>query len=265
MSPDPVQITIPKPCEEDFGPMPTVEGGKFCGQCSQVVVDFTRMTDAQLIDWMQNHRGGCGTFRRDQLNRDLIAPVVRKAPFGMGWLLSLLIIAGCIREENGQKVKRHSPGTEQRTKPEDEVLMGEAPMSTLGNQPDTAQSGLENDTAAKLKKHLKRPEKRPELVDGMIGDNVMGGVPVAMDPLNAAAAVVPDTAKKRGSDRAVRNVSEINRIDITSGVTSTTDQLRYDQSIRISGARSSGTKFIIDGKQIGPAKKTLWQRVFGHR
>lgn len=80
--------------------------GRYCGQCAKVVTDFTRMTDAQVIDWMQNIGGGCGSFRPDQLNRDLIDPVVKRVPFGFGWLLSLLILTGCVRDDGRRKEKR---------------------------------------------------------------------------------------------------------------------------------------------------------------
>lgn len=109
--------------------MQPVSGGKFCKACSQVVTDFTKMTDAQLIDWMANHRGGCGSFRPDQLNRQLIAPNVRKAPFGMKWLLSLLIMTGCIRDE----------GSKQPTKPDMERTLG---LAAIVEQPIVVDSPM---------------------------------------------------------------------------------------------------------------------------
>lgn len=93
--------------------MTRTEGGRYCGQCAKVVTDFTKMTDAQLIDWMRTHHGGCGNFRSDQLNRDLIHPVVRKAPAGFGWLMSLLILTGCVRDQGADKHK--APAAQQHT------------------------------------------------------------------------------------------------------------------------------------------------------
>ena len=52
--------------------MQSVDGGRFCGNCQKVVVDFTAMTDAGVIRSMARHKGStCGRFRAEQLNRPL--------------------------------------------------------------------------------------------------------------------------------------------------------------------------------------------------
>lgn len=52
--------------------MRPVEGGRFCGSCQQTVVDFTTMTDAEVIQAMSRQKGRvCGRFRAEQLNRPL--------------------------------------------------------------------------------------------------------------------------------------------------------------------------------------------------
>ncbi|MEO7990296.1 MAG: carboxypeptidase-like regulatory domain-containing protein [Chryseolinea sp.] len=63
-------IKIPKSCSEkwsSFTPKPS-EGGRFCQSCSKVVIDFTRMSDEQVLDFFSNvHDHTCGRFRPDQL------------------------------------------------------------------------------------------------------------------------------------------------------------------------------------------------------
>jgi len=240
--------------------MPQAEGGKFCGQCSQVVIDFTRMTDAQLIDWMRSYRGGCGTFRPDQLNRDLIEPVVRKAPFGIQWLLSILILTGCMRDEGAKKGERKLPGTEQHINLEDSAMKAETPPPVAAAQLDAGRSRSRNDIASHAEKKRHGAEKRPAVVDGIIEGEVTGGIPVQADPRQFTT----DTLNKRIYDASARNGSEFNGLS-TAGVYSPVAQ-RSGDGLTISGARTTGTRLIIDGvQQVQPVKKNFWQRVFGRR
>ncbi|MEN0049363.1 MAG: carboxypeptidase-like regulatory domain-containing protein, partial [Bacteroidota bacterium] len=70
-----IQLHIPKPCDEKEANMTPVHSGKFCHQCEQHVMDFTTWTDAQLFAFFrQQNARVCGTFRPDQLDKDLYAP-----------------------------------------------------------------------------------------------------------------------------------------------------------------------------------------------
>ncbi|MBS1622694.1 MAG: hypothetical protein JST83_01650 [Bacteroidetes bacterium] len=61
-------ITIPTPCHEQWSNMNATERGAFCHSCQKVVVDFTRMTDEELIHYLQQGTPGCGKFRTEQLD-----------------------------------------------------------------------------------------------------------------------------------------------------------------------------------------------------
>ena len=85
------QIEIPKPCHENWNKMSPVEQGRFCGSCQKAVVDFTGMSDSQLVSFFKKPSTGsvCGRFENDQLGRNLFVPGKR-----MPWLkyfLQLLI------------------------------------------------------------------------------------------------------------------------------------------------------------------------------
>ena len=64
---------IPHPCHEDWNAMTdsetSEERGRHCDVCSKVVVDFTKMSDAEMIDYLQQHSKQkiCGHFRNEQL------------------------------------------------------------------------------------------------------------------------------------------------------------------------------------------------------
>lgn len=85
-----IQLTIPKPCHENWDAMNDVEKGKFCGSCQKQVVDFTNMSDRQLAEFFKKPSTGsvCGRFMTDQLERDIEVPKKR-----MPWLKYFFTIA----------------------------------------------------------------------------------------------------------------------------------------------------------------------------
>lgn len=62
---------IPQPCHEDWNVMTPKEKGRFCDACAKVVVDFTTMTDDEVVDYLQQHakQKTCGHFRNEQLHQ----------------------------------------------------------------------------------------------------------------------------------------------------------------------------------------------------
>lgn len=66
-----IQINVDSPCSEKVENMTPTACGAYCHTCSKEVVDFTALTDAELIDWLKRNQLGCGTFRADQLNKPL--------------------------------------------------------------------------------------------------------------------------------------------------------------------------------------------------
>jgi hypothetical protein len=68
------QVNIPKPCHEDWqGFTPTKEGG-FCGSCQKNVIDFTKLSDSELVAYFRDlsatRTNTCGRFRGDQLQKN---------------------------------------------------------------------------------------------------------------------------------------------------------------------------------------------------
>jgi hypothetical protein len=64
-------IIISKPCTENWNAMTPQSEGRHCGSCVKVVKDFTHMSDAELIAYLQERKdksGECGRFREDQVN-----------------------------------------------------------------------------------------------------------------------------------------------------------------------------------------------------
>jgi hypothetical protein len=70
-----INLTIPKPCHENWDQMSDVQKRKFCNACQKVVIDFTNMSDRELANFFKKTTGSvCGKFKDDQLNRDIAIP-----------------------------------------------------------------------------------------------------------------------------------------------------------------------------------------------
>jgi hypothetical protein len=74
-----IQLTIPKPCHENWDNMSSVQQGKFCGSCQKQVVDFISMSDRQVAEFFKKPSTGsvCGRFMTDQLDRSIEIPKKR--------------------------------------------------------------------------------------------------------------------------------------------------------------------------------------------
>jgi len=70
-----LSVSIPEPCKEDLNAMTSTDRGRFCGSCQKEVVDFTKMSDAELLAFVsKNGYKVCGTFAVSQLGRKITAP-----------------------------------------------------------------------------------------------------------------------------------------------------------------------------------------------
>lgn len=70
-----IQIKIYRPCSENWDEMTPTEKGRFCQKCSKTVIDFTRLSDGEILDIINSQKGdNCGRFSKDQLSRPLVAP-----------------------------------------------------------------------------------------------------------------------------------------------------------------------------------------------
>jgi len=73
MKKEPYRLKIESPCAENWDTMQSVPGGKFCDQCTRKLIDFSSMSDIQIISLLkQKGQPICGRFLNHQLNRALI-------------------------------------------------------------------------------------------------------------------------------------------------------------------------------------------------
>lgn len=88
----PKGIVLTYSCEEDLDRMSNSEKGKFCTECKREVIDFTKMSLAEIQQIRGSESKMCGIFLPEQLDPTLHPieiPNVRKWAFLSSVLLSL--------------------------------------------------------------------------------------------------------------------------------------------------------------------------------
>lgn len=71
-----LMVSIPEPCHENWDNMSPTEKGRFCNACSKEVVDFSTMSDAQMVLYFSKltTEKVCGRVYPDQLDRVMAEP-----------------------------------------------------------------------------------------------------------------------------------------------------------------------------------------------
>ncbi|MDF7812685.1 carboxypeptidase-like regulatory domain-containing protein [Hymenobacter sp. YC55] len=82
-------ISVPLPCPKSWAAMTPTTAGRFCGSCQHEVVDFSQMSEAEVIAWLAQPTAGsvCGYFRAGQF----AAP---PAPCWRRWLVATVALLG---------------------------------------------------------------------------------------------------------------------------------------------------------------------------
>ncbi len=104
-----IQITIPEPCNEGWQNMTPVEKGRFCASCQKTVLDFTYLSDNEIINLVSKNDNLCGRIKASQLNRNLIETKTKSNYFGY-FATSVLAFLGLGTENS---VAQEKPVTEQ--------------------------------------------------------------------------------------------------------------------------------------------------------
>jgi hypothetical protein len=65
-----MKISIPKPCNQNWSEMTPEQQGAFCKVCAKVVIDFSDMSDEEVLAYFEKKKEEktCGRFRVSQLS-----------------------------------------------------------------------------------------------------------------------------------------------------------------------------------------------------
>lgn len=65
-----LELSIDSPCSENWANMLVTTKGAFCQQCQKEVIDFTKFSDDQIIEFVNNYKGSvCGKLKNSQIDR----------------------------------------------------------------------------------------------------------------------------------------------------------------------------------------------------
>jgi hypothetical protein len=92
-----LNLSIPKPCAQDWSNFIPQETGGFCASCSKTVIDFTKMSDDEIVKFFVDKPSHtCGRFRPDQLKNYAVAGIGSINPgltlFKAGFLSLLFLL-----------------------------------------------------------------------------------------------------------------------------------------------------------------------------
>jgi len=70
---NPLQIRVQEPCMQSWSEMLPESNGRFCGACTQTVIDFSNYSDEQLLAFFSTNNTDrvCGRFRDIQVSTTL--------------------------------------------------------------------------------------------------------------------------------------------------------------------------------------------------
>jgi hypothetical protein len=91
-----MRISIENPCHEDWQAMTPETQGRFCGACEKTVVDFTTMSDAEILQYFSKPDVGktCGRFRVEQLAEPGAANSLKPSQSLLHFAYLLVVVLG---------------------------------------------------------------------------------------------------------------------------------------------------------------------------
>lgn len=117
-----VRIQIDQPCHENWQAMTPSEMGRFCKACQKQVVDFSIMTDKEILDYISTATSSiCANATSDQLNRDIKVPGTKKR-YTLAYVWNLLLAAFLIMRADAQVTPVKKPVT--TTQAPDDIFVG---------------------------------------------------------------------------------------------------------------------------------------------
>lgn len=82
-----IQLSIPEPCHQNWNEMTPTQQGRFCNSCAKQVVDFSTMSDTEVLHYFSSikNENVCGRAYPDQLDRAISIPKLPKKKLFWYW------------------------------------------------------------------------------------------------------------------------------------------------------------------------------------
>jgi hypothetical protein len=87
-----IRISIPTPCHQQLSDLTHVPGKGFCASCQKQVIDFTGLSEKEIVSYISGAAGNiCGRFRSEQLKTPYVAKEHAQIRPGMSLIKAGLI------------------------------------------------------------------------------------------------------------------------------------------------------------------------------
>ena len=126
-----INISIPKPCHENWEAMTPEDKGRFCSVCTKTVFDFTKASDKEIIEHLNKDATTCGRFVSSQLNRDLII-TKEKSSYWIIATATLFSFLGIGSQSAYSQVKQDTIQTDKKDLNQDAVKTVKNPITITG-------------------------------------------------------------------------------------------------------------------------------------
>ncbi len=244
-------ISIDKPCNEKFEDFePTKEGG-FCSSCKKDVIDFSKMTNDQIIAKLRGSSNACGRFQESQLG-DLGSVYDTQSNFTFSYIaagLSLVSMLGFnVMNAQNQKLEKQFISDSTAQINEQEVLH------------------LKGDVALNVKSEI-------QLIGRVIDANKIG-VPFATVFIDSSIGAATDIEgrfklvfNRNVNDRVKLQVSSVGynsviisdiKTDTLDGIINLNDIILEEQVVMIAGGIGMTTGGISFEKKWTP--RWVWRK-----
>lgn len=138
--------SIQKPCTEDWGKMSQEQQGRHCQVCCKTVVDFSKKSNTEIIDFLQTNseKKICGRFRSAQLVSPAAFREPKKGPRYRIFFAALFFVFGGMLFNSCTSQKKPVPH-----------LMGD-----VAYVPDSTEMAMKDDSIPKIRVDtMQRPVK----------------------------------------------------------------------------------------------------------
>src|SRR6185312_3367240 len=88
-------ISIPQPCHQSWNQMTPADNGRHCAHCCKTVIDFSSMTNDEIIGYLTIHNNVCGRFEDQQISA-LDRKIHLDNISGSNWWKRVAIVLGMI-------------------------------------------------------------------------------------------------------------------------------------------------------------------------
>ncbi len=249
--------------------MSVTDRGRYCDTCRKVVIDFTLMSDGQVLDIFKRAKDNppCGRFLNTQLDRPLIDKDHKpsfSALVAKRIAAALILLQSLTTEVLAQQIKKHTPVPQQVYKDKQKVkaeriIRGRVVDGTCSGALTSVDIYIKNtgiktvtDSSGRFSFILPDSLHSPEIqLEGK-----QKGQLVTQLTINIAANAGREVVMQQQSVHPT--TTEIT--DIVS-VAPAIYQRMGGGRINTDAGRSSGYLYVIDGVEVPSEHKSLWQRV----